>query len=204
VAKNNNAIMGLTISYTLSATQRLDEKEVRQRVRRTARYARQIGCAYVGKVLRASDSDPDAPEFFYSFAGRERRLFRGPRTRGWLVEIWPGEGCETVTLGLCRRFRLVTRPPKGRRQAFLPHYEPSGWRLDAWCKTYYAAEHGCEHFVQCHERVVRLLDLWRGAGVRLRVHDEGGFWKTRSHAALAAQIGDHKTFLETARRRVRC
>jgi len=193
--------MGLTISYTLSATRRLDEEEVRQRVQRTARYARKIGCAHVGKVLRASESDPDAPEFFDSVAGRERRMFGGPRTRGWLVEIWPGEGCETITLGLCRRFHLVTRPLKGRRGLFLPQFEPAGWQLDAFCKTYYAAVHGIEHFVQCHERVVRLLELWRGSGVRLRVHDEGGFWKTRDRAALAAQLGDHELFLEVARKR---
>jgi hypothetical protein len=76
--------------------------------------------------------------------------------------------------------------------------------LDAFCKTCYAAEHGLEHFVRCHERVVRLLDLWRGAGVRLRVDDEGGFWKARRREALAAQIGNHSEFVEVARRRVWC
>jgi hypothetical protein len=194
--------MGLTIHYTLTATQKLDEKEVRQRVRQTARLARRIGCPYVGKVLPAAASDPDAPEFFDSVAGRERRMFGGPRTRGWLVELLPGTGCESVTLGLCRRYRLVTRPPKRERGGWLPCYQPDGWRLDAWCKTYYAAEHGLKHFVQCHERVVRLLELWRGAGVRLQVHDECGFWKTRSREALAAQIGDHKLFLKVAQSRV--
>ena len=196
--------MGLTIHYTLSATQRLDEKELRQRVQRTARYARQIGCAYVGKVLRSSEGDPNAPEFFDSVVGGERRLFGGPRTRGWLVEIWPGAGCETLTLGLCREYRLLKRPPKGkgRRQSFLPHYAPAGWRLDAWCKTYYAAEYGLDHFVQCHERVVRLLELWRRSGVRLQVDDEGGFWKARDRKALAAQIGNLETFCKMARSRV--
>ena len=162
---------------------------------------RKIGCPYVGKVLPSAENDPDAPEFFHTRLGNERRLLGGPRTRGWLVEIWPGNGCETLTLGLCRAYRL-SRRPKNKRVPWLPHYEPCGWRLDAFCKTYYAAEYGIEHFVQCHERVIHLLELWRGAGVRLRVHDDGGYWKTRSRESLAAQIGNPELFLKVARNRV--
>jgi hypothetical protein len=194
--------MGLTIHCTLTATRKLDEREVRQRVQQTARLARRIGCAHVGKVLPSAATDPDAPKFFDNVAGRERRMFGGARTRGWLVEVWPGEGCETVTLGLCQRYRLVTRDPKGRQKHWWPVYQPDGWMFDAFCKTCYAAEFGLEHFVQCHERVIRLLELWRGAGVRLRVHDEGGFWKTRSREALAGQIGDMEVFRKVAQRRV--
>ena len=194
--------MGLTIHYTINATHSLGEKAVLERVRKTARLARRIGCAHVGKILPSAGSDPDAPKFFDSVAGRERRLFGGPRTQGWLVEIWPGKGCETLTLGLCQRYRLITRDPKGRDKYWLPCYQPDGWRLTGWCKTYYAAEFGIEHFVQCHERVVRLLELWRGSGVRLTVHDESGYWKTRSREQLAEQIGDHEQFLKTGLQRV--
>lgn len=193
--------MGLTIHYTLIANGKLPEQAVRDRVRATARLARNIGCVHVGQVLPAAASDPAAPEFFDSHAGNARRMFGGPRTKGWLVEIWPGKGCETLTLGLCRTFRLARRP-KNRKILWLPHYEPYGWRLDAWCKTYYAAEHGIENFVQCHERVVRLLELWHGAGVRLRVHDESGFWQTRCREKLVSQIGDQELFLKAAHSRV--
>jgi hypothetical protein len=195
--------MGLTIHYTLVGKNTLTDHAVRERLRRTARLARKIGCARIGRVLRSTESDPDAPEFFDSRAGNERRLCGGPRTDGWLLEIWPGRGCETFVIGLCRRYRLA-RAPGNRRKPWLPHYQRAGWMLEAFCKTYYAAEHGREHFVQCHERVVRLLDLWRGGGVRLRVHDEGGFWKTRRRAALAGQIGDFRRFAEVARGRVWC
>ena len=195
--------MGLTIHYTLVGKDTLTDHDVRDRLRRTARLARKIGCARIGRVLRSTESDPDAPEFFDSRAGNERRLCGGPRTDGWLLEIWPGRGCETFVIGLCRRYRLA-RAPRNRRKPWLPHYQRAGWMLKAFCKTYYAAEHGREHFVQCHERVVRLLDLWRGAGVRLRVHDEGGFWKARSRRALAAQIGDRRQYLDVVRGRVWC
>jgi len=195
--------MGLTIHYTLVGQNTLTERDVRARLRRTARLARRIGCARIGRVSHSAKSDPDAPEFFDSHAGNERRLFGGPGTDGWLLAIWPGEGCETFVIGLCRRYRLA-RAPRNRREFWLPHYQRDGWMLDAFCKTCYAAEHGLEHFVRCHERVVRLLDLWRGAGVRLRVDDEGGFWKARRREALAAQIGNHSEFVEVARRRVWC
>ena len=195
--------MGLSIHYSLTASLKLDEDEIRKRVQRTARIVRRIGCAYVGRVLRPDARDPDAPDFFYTAPGCEGPLFRGPRNkRGWLVALWPGKGCDTATFGLYQTYRFVTRLPKGRRRMFLPDYVPVGWRLEVFCKTHYAAEHGIEHFVQCHERGVRLLDLWRGSGVRLRVYDETGFWKTRDRKALAGQIGDHETFLWVARRRV--
>ena len=195
--------MGLTIHYTLVGKNTLTDHDVRDRLRRTARLARRISCARIGRVLHSTESDPDAPEFFDSHVGNGRRLFGGPGTDGWLLEIWPGSGCETFVIGLCRRYRLA-RAPRSRRKARLPRYQRAGWMLAAFCKTYYAAEHSLNHFVQCHERVVRLLDLWRGAGVRLRVHDEGGFWRTRSREALAAQIGDHREFVEVARSRVWC
>ncbi len=134
--------MGLTIHYTLTATRKLDEKEVRQRVQQTARLAWRIGCEYVGKVLPSAASDPHAPACFNSRADNERRMLGGSRTRGWLVEILPGAGCETITLGLCQQYRLVTRDPKGRQKHWWPVYQPDGWMFNAFCKTYYVAEHG--------------------------------------------------------------
>ncbi len=193
--------MGLTIHYTLTATRKLDEKEVRQRVQQTARLAWRIGCEYVGKVLPSAASDPHAPACFDSRADNERRMFGGSRTRGWLVEILPGAGCETITLGLCQQYRLVTRDPKGRQKHWWPVYQPDGWMFNAFCKTYYVAEHGLEHFVQCHERIIHLLDLWCRADVSVRVHDEGGFWKNRDRKLLAAQIGDINLFRKVAQSR---
>ncbi|HMP84140.1 MAG TPA: hypothetical protein PKA41_15695, partial [Verrucomicrobiota bacterium] len=107
------------------------------------------------------------------------------------LEVWPGEGCETAVFGsLLHRLTLPRKkggpdwPPRLSKRRKL--------KLYAFCKTCYAAEHGREHFVQCHERVIQLLDLWRDAGVRVEVHDEGGFWKSRSREKLAAQLGDPK------------
>ena len=190
--------MGLTIHYSLRARGTLKDETVHRIVQRTARLAKEIGCAHVGKVLPAWDEDRTAPEFFDSAGRTLRRMFGGPGKRGWLVEVWPGEGCEPAVFGLIRR---RPRVPGDWEKTRNPRWN-SRWELAAWCKTYYAAEHGLEHFVQCHERVVQLLELWRRADVKVRVHDEGGHWKTRSREALAAQIGDHELFLKVARNRV--
>lgn len=186
--------MGLTIHYTLTARGSLPDETVRQLVQRTARRAKELGCAHVGKVLSSLESDREAPDFFDTRWGNPRRCSGGSGTRGWLVEVWPGEGCATAVFGLMRR-----RPrdpgvwPRCRRTR-----RDACWELHEYCKTYYAALVSHDHFVRCHERVIRLLDLWRRAGVTVRVQDEGGFWKSRSREALAAQIGDLEAFRKMA------
>ena len=80
----------------------------------------------------------------------------------------------------------------------------SDWKLNTFCKTEYAGEHGREHFVACHLRVIHLLDLWRKAGTRVEVHDEGGYWNTRDREALAAQIGHREQYLQAACNGVWC
>lgn len=190
--------MGLTIHYTFTARSTLRDETVRRLVQSTARLALEIGCAHVGKVLPADEGDRDAPEFFDCHGRRERRMFGGPGKWGWLVEVWPGEGCETATFGMYRhRPRIPGNPYRTRYPR-----RNSRWEFHGFCKTYYAAERGLEHFVQCHKRVVQLLDLWGRAQVGVRVHDEGGFWKSRSREALAAQIGDLELFRTVAQKRV--
>lgn len=177
-------------------------RDLRKVLYRLARRARQNGCAHVGKVLHSAESDPAAPSFFDCAPGSERRLDGGGRgTHGWLLEVWPGEGCETAVFGILQHRRKLPRK-RGQPEWVTRYAKLSDWKLDAWCKTYYAAEHGHKHFVQCHERVIQLLDLWRAAGFGLVVEDEGGFWKTRSREALAAQIGDLDLFRKLAKQRV--
>jgi hypothetical protein len=194
--------MGLTIHYTLSVKRGTLVRELRKVLHRLARRARKNGCAHVGKVLHSTESDPDAPPFFDCAPGCERRLHGGGRgTHGWLLEVWPGEGCETAVFGILQHRRAL--PPKRGQPAWVTRYSKrSDWELAAWCKTYYAANYGHEHFVQCHERVIQLLDLWRAAGFGLRVQDDGGFWQSRSRESLAAQIGDLESFRRMAQHRV--
>jgi hypothetical protein len=172
--------MGLTIHYTLSLKEKVSAAVVRELARRTADYARKIGCAEVGGLLRAEKHGHLASHFFRVSEGFYHCA--EPET-GWLVQILPGAGCETTKLGLCRyparillRDGLVSTGIKG------------GWQLQSFCKTQYAGEHGLENFLKCHLLAVSLLDFWRGLGVRVKVNDEGGFWKTRSVKKLQAEF----------------
>ncbi len=65
------------------------------------------------------------------------------------------------------------------------------WKLTGACKTQYAAQHGWEHFLLCHRRVISLLDLWRDFGVDVKVLDEGEFWETRSVERLRERLGTY-------------
>ena len=94
--------MGLTIHYTLTVKTEVSPGVVRELVRRTADYARKIDCAQVGEPFRA-EADSDAAPIFFPVGNPKDRRFGGamPR-RGWLVDVLPGDGCETATFGLCQ------------------------------------------------------------------------------------------------------
>jgi hypothetical protein len=60
--------------------------------------------------------------------------------------------------------------------------------LKSSCKTQYAAEHGWDHFLLCHKRIISLLDFWRQLGVTVEVTDEGGYWETRDEQKLRSAL----------------
>jgi hypothetical protein len=161
--------MGLTISYTLSTKCKLSDAVVKELAKRTAEFARKIGCA---EVIGPESGGPDECKV--------RKLPNGDTTgdfieaeSGWSVSVMPGEGCEVAAFGLCR----------------YPGIEH--WKLTSWCKTQYAGQHGIEHFLACHRRIISLLDLWRDFGVDVKVTDEGEFWETRSLERLRQRLATH-------------
>jgi hypothetical protein len=170
--------MGLTIHYTLSLREDVSPAAVRELVRRTGHFARKIGCAEVGEPLRAeADKIETCMSFPISKPGKDgvRYFSQTNATRGWFLMVWPGEGCETASFGLCQHPRRA----RVDRRDILTGFK-GGWRFQGACKTQYAGEHGWEHFLKCHRMVVSLLDFWRGLGVRVKVSDDGEFWETRS------------------------
>jgi len=181
--------MGLTIFYTLAVKKDASNWLIHNLLKGTARLARKIGCARVGKVLHSTETDPTAPPFFDTYPGNERCLPGGSGTQGWLVEVWAGEGCETAHFGVLREWREI--PSKGRAATRLPPRYQTRWRLDWFCKTQYAGEHGWEHFLKCHQRIIRLLDYWREMGAQVKVHDEGGYWKSRSEKKLRKELEEY-------------
>ena len=170
--------MGLTIHYNLRVVDNLSSAVVRELAGRTALYARKIGCAEVGEVMRVNFDTP-----FTSM--KDHRFGRIPAKRGWVVDVWPGEGCESTLFGLCQYPRFVpfrvTPVPTGYQ----------GWELTGHCKTQYAGEHGWEHFLKCHRQVISLLNFWRELGVTVEVMDEGEYWETRSEEKLEIRLGQY-------------
>jgi hypothetical protein len=180
--------MGLTIHYKLSVTEKLGVAVIRELAQRTALYARKIGCAEVGEVMRVEADTPFTPLFVS--VGREEDCCFGhvPAKRGWVVDVWPGEGCESAEFGLCQYPRRTPYRMSQFRTKLVPTGFEGGWLLKGHCKTQYAGEHGWEHFLKCHRQIISLLDFWRQLGVAVEVTDEGEYWQTRSEEKLKNKL----------------
>ena len=175
--------MGLTIHYKLSVTKNLSSAVVCELAERTALYARKIRCAEVGEVLRADGDEKLAPLFVQVGKPEDCCFGNVAPKRGWLVEVWPGEGCESATFGLCQYPRRIPFRAGSVSTGF-----EGGWLLKGFCKTQYAGEHGWEHFLKCHRQIISLLDFWRDLGVSVEVTDEGEYWETRSVEKLKSKL----------------
>ena len=175
--------MGLTIHYKLSVTKNLVSGVVRELAERTALYARRIVCVEVGEVESVKADMPFTGLFVR--VGREEDCCFGtvPAKRGWVVEVWPGEGCESALFGLCQYPRRIPF----RAGSIATGFE-GGWLLKGFCKTQYAGEHGWQHFLKCHKQIISLLDFWRQLGVSVEVTDEGEYWETRSEEKLRSKL----------------
>ena len=161
--------MGLTIHWTLSAKHELSDDGVKELAARTAGFARKLGCQ---KVFGPRRGGPDEIKLRKRPNGDTTGDFI-PAEAGWSVLVLAGEGSEPAEFGLCR------------------YPGCKHWKRAGFCKTQYAAQHGWEHFLACHRRVISLLDLWRDFGVDVKVVDEGEFWETRSLERLRERLGTY-------------
>ena len=179
--------MGLTIHYKLSVEKNISSAAVRELIERAALHAKEIGCAEVGEIMRV---EPDFPfTSLFVRAGKEEDCCFGdvPARAGWMADVWPGEGCESMLLALCQYPRRTEYQLRGKR-GFAPTGYTGGWLFQGHCKTQYAAEHGWPHFLRCHKTVVSLLDFWRQLGATVEVTDEGNFYESRSDEKLRAVL----------------
>jgi hypothetical protein len=126
-----------------------------------------LGFDQVGEFFEVG---PDYTWAFHHPRGPHKLSDLLPPSEGVIFSALPGDGSESVDLGLCR-------------------YEGvPGWRFRSYCKTQYASRHGWEHFLKCHRGVVELLWLAEELGLRVSVKDEGELWKTGSHARLRRNL----------------
>ena len=92
--------------------------------------------------------------------------------RGFLA--MPGKGAEAASFG----FMLRTFDDDGSRE----------WFWQGWCKTQYASVHGEQHFLDCHLRLVAMMDYASKFGINVSVWDEGQYWETRDPNVLLGEL----------------
>jgi hypothetical protein len=98
-------------------------------------------------------------------------------------EASPGEGCQTTTFGLALHRDFDTN---------------NDWSLTSFCKTQYASNPeygGLENFLQCHLKVVAMLDAAQNLGIQCEVSDCGGYWETRDRSVLISALNDSNFFV---------
>src|SRR5262249_37378315 len=99
-------------------------------------------------------------------------------------------GSETASFGLARFPRLVDDPDQGveKRDTRL-----RGWNWQSFCKTQYASSSkagGWDNFFAIHDSICRILDEAARLGLKVKVSDEGGYWKDRDARKLKQKL-DH-------------
>lgn len=210
--------MGLTIHYTLTTHQPLEDVGVRALVGQARAFAHHVlDCRSPLPLSVSSDRRQSGRGLPQSKTlprdARPLRLSRllrvgpdFPLAHEWVAipQLWGGEThvdvppqtghIFSVTLGEdCEPLLLgLCRYPATvrHRGRDLATQVGAGWRLRYFCKTQYASLHGWEHFLRCHRTVIELLNLWRTLGVQVRISDEGGYWPRRSVTTLRRNLDE--------------
>lgn len=177
--------MGLTFGYELRLPASHSDEDVNvvlQKLKSRAERLRfeRVSPHYEGVVDFLPD---DWREVFNVFVDvnarpvskRERRYLGDVNSaRGFLA--MPGKGSEAASFGFMRR----TFKDDGSRE----------WFWQGWCKTQYASVYGEQHFLDCHLRMVDMLDFAVQSGVDVTVWDEGRYWETRDRVVLLAELAN--------------
>ncbi len=162
--------MGLTIHYILSTRRRLNLDAIKKWLAPLRARAIVLEFEHVGEWMEIG---PDYPGAYHWPRGARKAADLLPPVEGWMFHATPGDGVETVRMGLCRF-------------AGIP-----GWRLESFCKTQYASRHGWEHFLKCHRGVTELLRAAESLGIQVKAEDEGKLWETGSHRVLRRNLEEY-------------
>ena len=175
--------MGLTFNYDLRlpALRTSDEvNEILEKLKRRAEQLRfiHISATYEGVVEFLPDEWRHVFNVFTEVnaevvRGDERSFVADTSTaRGFLAS--PGKGAESTGFA----FMLRTFDADGSRE----------WWWQGYCKTQYASMHGEQHFLDCHLRLVEMMEYATQLGVEVSVLDEGQYWETRDRSVLLAEL----------------
>lgn len=174
--------MGLTFGYEFRLPARYSSDDVNVVIHRLKERAERLRFERVSPTYEGViDFLPDDwRDMFNVFAGvnaeavGHERPYSGDvnSARGFLA--MPGKGSEAASFG----FMLRTFEDDGS----------SDWFWQGWCKTQYASVHGEQHFLDCHLRLVSIMEYAMQLGVDVTVWDEGRYWETRDPHVLLAEL----------------
>lgn len=191
--------MGLTISYRIKLKAVETKAGIVDAERLVAKaHAFAMRLLQNGRVKRVMEISSSREMLDRTIAFDRRLDYEGEwRTRivtpeeGWVYYVNVGDGCEPLQLGLCRY--PYTGPYVGsRRWAKIHSPQHFVWRLEGFCKTQYASQHGWEHFLACHQTVLELINYWRRTEAKVIIRDEGGYWPRLSVDKLQRNLGEYE------------
>lgn len=185
-------LMGLSINIHITAPASIGIREIDAIIKRWHACA----CAFAGegrvaRVFDASGEPDDLERFATHWLSVPHPDFPDTVTsvavlpiegRMFLVRV--GEGCEPLTLGLCRYPESVHTPASKDECEPMPTGVGEGWHFSSSCKTQYAGTRGWEHFRSCHTAAIELTAAAEAFGLTVHIDDEGGWWPSRNDAAL--------------------
>lgn len=173
--------MGLHINYELRLPPSTTSDEVTELLERLHGRAESLGFPLMTGMMTWSEGAVEEwhqcfrilTEIVSHFASQEGRArVELGSARGFLVH--PGRGCEPASIGLLK----CTANAEGNHE----------WFWYCRCKTQFASVFGDEYFLECHERMVALLDDAIALGVNVIVRDETGYWPSRDRDATLGEV----------------
>ena len=175
--------MGLTFNYELRLPASVPAAEVDEKLRRLRLRAQELGFVAFSEDFEGVVDIPNDGwrHFFNVFAdvnasavNEEERQYSGDLStaRGFLA--YPGKGTEVTPFA----FLLREFDDDGSRE----------WHWMSHCKTQYASVHSEQHFLDCHLRLVDMMEYAIQLGIDVTVFDEGQYWETRDRALLLREL----------------
>jgi hypothetical protein len=185
--------MSLHLCYRLSLPGATSSDDVRRVVQSLKDHADTLGfenvlgpSAYTADELIELD-DRDVVKIMTSTLSADPPDFYGIREGeacAFAFVVVPGGECDPAVFGF---LAPGARSDLGGSDDDL---SPGEWFWSGACNTYYASRDSHEHFVHCHQGLVRLLDHARTLGIGVQVEDEAGFWDHRSVEKVLKLVSD--------------
>ena len=204
--------MGLTIHYNLEFTG--SEEQVLEILQKAKHKAENLAFENVDDIKNFDGLDieriletrePKEDVWALIQAGgyvREKMKDGGQRhhdfnaDKAMILSTWPGQGCEQANFGFCKYpDKIKIRKLDFKQVERSTRKKPNTWYWGSFCKTQYASNVSIQHFLRCHLSVCRMLDYFKELGVKVKVSDEGKFWKKRDLQALASEVGCWNTMI---------